>query len=359
MSGCDEASIEKNRLFNVVQRILKENIARPIGRNLTLTLLLVGSMCILLGGILGEWIDDLPLIPGGTGESILSIGSGILGAGVFAVIVKSAQFVQIFQSHIHEVLYEPVERFGIADLREKWNRLTNKILESTLPAAHRTASERIERQFLNDELAYHFEGYETKYDIVVREDGRSADVLHRIKTKLVVSPNQQNPVFEQDLVVKGDCVLKSLVLDGTPFDVEGVLEADVDTPDKRLFRLPLNNVARLSGGGDREIEVERTYAIVQDLNVEPYFMATIIRYSKGLSVRARIKGPDGCSHRFYFTETGIGSNEKRPDVSPFVDAEGFSCWVLAKPGEVLLPGQGFVLIALPDLPLSCVNEATT
>ena len=98
MSGCDEASIEKNRLFNVVQRILKENIARPIGRNLTLTLLLVGSMCILLGGILGEWIDDLPLIPGGTGESILSIGSGILGAGVFAVIVKSAQFVQIFHS---------------------------------------------------------------------------------------------------------------------------------------------------------------------------------------------------------------------------------------------------------------------
>lgn len=160
-----------------IKDIFNKCIINPIYNNLMLTLLIIGLLAIFFGTIIAEpkWLS----------ETISTSGSAILGAGVFAVIVKSAQFVEIFQNHLYDVFYKPVQTFGLENLKQKWISITKNIIQETLPNSHSDVSNRIMKQFLTSELTYHFSDYETKYDVTVEPQGGQATIIHTIRTKIM------------------------------------------------------------------------------------------------------------------------------------------------------------------------------
>lgn len=332
------------------------SIIKPLRSHLVLMLSFFGLFAIFFGAVAGSWFDTLPYIPQGSGEAILKIGSAVLGAGIFAATVKSSQFVEIFQNHLHDVIYKPIETFGLQDLKQKWISITKKILEKTLPNSHSDVSNRIMKQFLTSELHYHFSDFKAKYDITVEPQSNNAIIIHTINTKIVISPNQENPCFKQELLVEdGNCELLSLIINREPISVDQAKKDFLSNPDNNkrqlAFNMPLNQYIKQNAQNSNKIvELERTYKITQNLSSEPFLMVTIKRFVSGyFEVKAKIEVKEkiGSGYKFSFTKIGLEDAVKKPLIH-HKDAEGFYRWTLSEANDVLLPGQGFILMILPN-----------
>lgn len=343
-----------------IKNFIYESIVNPLYKNIVLTMLISGLFAILFGTIIDEpkWVS----------ETISKIGSAILGAGVFVAIVKSAQFVEIFQNHLYDVFYKPARIFNLENLKQKWILITENIIQKTLPNSHSDVSNRIMKQFLTSELTYHFSDYKTKYDVVtVEPQSGLATIIHTIRTTIMISPNQENPIFEQELSVNEDggyCILKSLIINNKNICLNEANEfLKLEKNNKIKFYMPLNKYIKENRNGDKFVELERSYEITQNLISEPFFLVTIKRFVSGsFQVKAKI----GDKYKFYFTKTGlddaISNTSTNHEDAEHIDAEGFHRWTLSEQNDVLLPGQGFIIIISPNQisyeQLSCVEPKT-
>lgn len=316
---------------------IRSSVLEPIQKLLknytTLLLFFAG-----LAGIgLGIFLDSDEVLS----RTILNASTAILGAGVFAAIMKSAQFTEVFQRHIFDVYYAPGERFTLDQLKIKWNGLTEAMLSSTIPRSHRDATETIRKQFFSSELEYHFEDFKVKYTLHLGQDFQTLTVTNRITTKVVLSPNHPDPLLKQTLTAPGTVSLKSVLIDGIPINLSDnkYFRQSSDSPDSWEFLLPLKDRAsKKNADGDKYLKLERTYEYTQNISDEPFIVATVNRYVKGLIVRARINTEKG---KIYFKNTGQ-AGARRPD--PVTDGEGYQCWELADESSLLLPGQGYIII---------------
>lgn len=323
-----------------VLKFLSETILETLKRNLVLTMTLGGAFLVLLGGIFGTSIDQWALAPKGTGDSILKVGSAILGGGVFAAIMKGQQFNDFFMKNIASVHYTPQEVLSTEVLRERWKVLTGSILKSTLPETYNSATDEIANQFLGNELKYHFEGLELRYEMRLLDDRHTLEVTQTNEVKVVISPNQSDVILEQKIQVDGACELQTLLVNGEPVALEERLVDDPDDSSKRLFRLNLLDFPlRFNSDGDRYITLQRTYKMTQDILEDPNIILDLIRYTKGLKVKVKMHGHG----RFSFKETGT-STFTTPE--PFDCAEGWRWYTLASEDQLLLPGQGFILTVI-------------
>lgn len=325
----------KEKILNLIEEIF----VKPASKNVPLSLCIAGVVCVLVGAIFGSKIDALAFIPDGSGRTISNVGSAILGAGVFAAIMKSVLFIDVFQKHIFDVLYTPNLVMNLEKLKEKWVMITEAILENTLPRSHRDAANSVLNQFFDKELQYHFENLENTYDIDVHPDNVTATVKYTTVTDLLISPNHENPIVTQKMKVKGQgkCDLLFLSIDNTPIDANEFLDTDPNDPDTTVFTLPLKEfLGNKNTNGDRVIKLERTYQYSQNLSEEPYIVATFSRYVRTCVVKAKIN-----KRRVIFEKSGI---DNFLDIKGITDVQGYNRWSVAEKNQLLLPGQGYVLI---------------
>lgn len=78
------------------------------------------------------------------GDILVKFASTLLGAGVFAALMKSAQFTEIFQKQIFEVFNDPKKLGEIVDVAKRWNILTAARLKDVLPDIYTLASQKID-----------------------------------------------------------------------------------------------------------------------------------------------------------------------------------------------------------------------
>lgn len=217
-------------------------------------------------------------------------------------------------------------------LQDRWLLLTNSILRGLLPISYNKAAEAIMGRFLDASLDYHFSDFEISYSIGVDANGK-ATVLNTLKADLVISPNRPQAIFTQNIESDSPSKLLSLILDNTPIDLAQLVAAPTGA-DKTKLTLTLNLLEHI-GNDKRSVRFERTFSTAQDIHSEPFISATISRFIKGAVIRTRIS--DGYKIRFL-------SNGIENAAFPVPDGEGYLRWVLAKPGNLLLPGQGYTLI---------------
>lgn len=299
-----------------------------------------GIFLTFIGAIFGTTIDAWPFAPVGTGESLLKVGSAILGAGVFAVILKSSQFTVLFQKHIMDVLYNPANMSDKSVLKEKWIFLTNEMLKQVLPKVHYDATNQIEKQFLNSELEYHFENYEVTYDINVDSASNIATVLTTTKASLVLSPNIDTPVFKQVFYSDEKQTLLRLSLNGQRETSIGLIE----NPEKEKSQILTFPLTKYDNRVDKEkdciIPFERVVQSKQDLGIDPYIAFESGRYTKGMIVKAKINN----EYKIHFER--FGSGILPPDYHEENDGTEYERWKLAEPEKLLFPGEGFIMVII-------------
>lgn len=309
-------------------------LIKPAKEFLAFILLLAGFLFIVMGSVFGAFIEALPFFPVGSADVLVKAGGGILGAGVFAVIMKSAQFTEYFKKNIYEVFYAPGEQDSVDALKFKWEKLTRSLLSGTLPASHQSATSVILARFFDNELEFHFEDFQAFYEFSLSDDKKTIKVKYSIKADAVVSPGYDEVEIKQRIATEGGVKLISLILDNKPIDIDQHLVRDTEKQDVHHFSLKINPKSSKGNSQDRRVSIERVYEFEQDITKEPYHIATFERYVKGFVVRAKF---NGC--KLYFSSTGTKAD---PEVT--VDSQGERRWVLADRDTLLLPGEGYIFI---------------
>lgn len=310
-------------------------VVEPLRNNLAIVLFWVGLVAIFVGAVFGRQIDAFTYVPEGAGEAILKTGSAILGAGVFAVIMKSAQFTELFQKHIYHVFYEPDKLDGVS-LIDKWKTITSALLKDVLPSTHQHAVERIEKQFFNSERDYHFEELTISYEIDVK-DG-IATINSVTDSTLIISPSSKNPVLEQYIETSGQFYFKALRLNDTPYQDPSLFKPDPLNPNRRLLEVPLDKFAQTTANNDKVIRMERVVQWTQNLAEDPYLKAHIKTYIKGAKIRVKVNG----GYKVHFERFGLGDLPEKYYIED--DGVGFQRWQLVRANDLLLPGQGYIMV---------------
>lgn len=330
-------------LSELREGFFKKLVTEPVKNNLSIVLFWVGLALVFIGAIFGSPIDTFKYIPKGTGEAVLKSGSAILGAGVFAVIMKSAQFTELFQKHIYDVFYEPQEVKDGVPLIVKWKGITNALLKNVLPSTHHQAADRIEKQFFNSELDYHFEEHTVSYEIIIDENN-IATVKSITNSTLVLSPFTKEPILKQYIETEGTFNFKALRLNDIACDKPELFTEDPDNPNRNLLKLPLKEYAQLKPNTtERVIRLERVVEWTQNLTNDPYIKGAIKRYIKGAKVRVKVKDN---THKVHFERFGLGDLPDEHYIED--DGFGFERWQLVTSDNLLLPGQGYILVLVPQ-----------
>lgn len=321
----------------------KTAIWHPIKRHVAISMMVLGIFLIAIGVIITsqdfDWLSKI----------FLHSGSAVLGGGVFAVILKSAQFTDIFQKHIATVFYDPLKIDDEGLLQHRWMVLSESLLRGTLPISYESASERIYKQFFNKERDYHFENYRSVFDIEVDEDGNMT-VNQLTKTNLIISPHAEEPILAQDFSLgQNETVsIGHLYINGSENDKSGkpfteYYEESKDGNGETFFKLklPLKNcLAPNTNHQNACLEFERKAVTKQKIDSEPYIFVNISRYTKGARIRARIS--PGFDVKFKHSHIG-----RRDEKIEQIDSENFKRWTLAEKEELILPGQAYIIYVVP------------
>ena len=330
-------------MANNFKHIVNEFIFKPAKNNLTSIFFWLGLTMIFIGAIFGDEIDKWKYVFTGTGEAILKGGGAILGAGVFAVIMKSSQFTELFQRHIHDVFYRPENvKTGIS-LIEKWRLITNSLLKEVLPKTHLEASSKIEQQFFNAELEYHYEEYYNSYTITVDKDTNIATVETFSKSTIILSPHSKNPILKQSIATVETFELLALRINDVSKIEDNPYEKENNSEDKRTLRIPLKDECVKRDGEVSAVRLEKVTKTTQNLTIDPYVKVNISRYIKGATVRVKVSG----GYKVFFEKFGLGNLPKNHYLSD--DGEGYERWMLVEPDGLLLPGQGYILVITPEI----------
>lgn len=313
-------------------------IIDPIKNNITLLLLILGVVLLVIGGMFGKALDALSFIPVGFGDVVKNSGTSVLGAGIFSVIMKSGQFTQLFQDHIFEVINSPDRIKSPEELNDRWHKITNSILSKVLPNSYSTAATEIKNNFFTDETHFHFEDVEISYKITVEKDN-NVKIINTLKAFLVVSPNQDNPILEQNVSVDGNCRLISLIINSKIIDAQsGFWKQDPKDSKNRCLSLDLKPYFSLQDSDSRRIKFERTLEMTQNLSSEPFIFGKFTRYILGAQVSASITE----DHQLHFCNSGVN-----PNISPESDGLGTTRWLLAENKKLLLPGMAYIIVISP------------
>lgn len=319
-----------------------------VSRYLFQIMVVVGVLLYLISYVLaqhkggGGWLAEFAFWIG----LFEGVSKLILGAGVFGVLIKSQQFTDIFKGHIYDVIFSPQNYNGRESLLQKWRSTTEFLLKDVIPERYENAASAIEKQFLDGKFTYHFEDYIQTYDIesIDPDNPCKVSVNNNTATLVIAAPNAMNACIEQRIKHADDNTdveLVKLMIDDKEIDFDRYeFKADSENKNVKRFRFPFPQSSNINAGEENQLRLDRTYRYDQDLSQEPYFYANIIRYVKGLKVRVKADGYDVILRR-----TGCSDVT---DPVPEVDGFGYTMWVLSDRDQLILPGQGYIIIARPE-----------
>lgn len=317
------------RFLSDAKKAIADNV---VGVVILLSLVSIGIGHLISGKPLAWGVDGI-----NEGVWLIEGGKIALGAGVFAVIIKSRQFLGIFKEQIYSVVFAPENYKTRKELAGQWLLFSGHMLKDILPEKYAGATKRILKQFFNEELEYHFEDYVTTYDIKITGPD-NVSVTHTSCGNIICSPHSSTPKIKQ-YIKSGSSkpiALKKLFIDESEIPEESWdFVDDPDSPDTKVFTYHLN------ASKQKVWKFERTYEYEQDLLVEPYFNCNIERYVRGYKVK--VKAPSG--YNVVFRKYGVG---EAGDLPSKVDGNGYRVWVLSKGNELLIPGQGYIVILVKE-----------
>ncbi|MFC3122192.1 hypothetical protein [Agaribacter flavus] len=295
-----------------------------------------GGVAVLTIGMLVEYYS---VSFSAFGSFLVKVSSAVLGAGVFAAIMKSAQFTEIFQRQIFEVFNNPKKLGEIVDVPGRWKVLTSSRLKDVLPDIYSVATDQIETAFFDDELEYHFENYDHTFDFKV-VDGQ-IKVSNTFDAVVVRNPKSAKSIFLQKFSVEEevfDYQLEDFFVGNEPIkNLDDYFKLNEDEDGRKHYALRYEIDKSLE-----KLRIRRTVTYIQSLSTEPYVNIVVGRYIKGGIVSARAS--EGYSLKFI--KSGLDTFASKPLEGN--KAEGFKTWTLAKQDDLLLPGTGYILMIVKD-----------
>jgi hypothetical protein len=297
-----------------------------------------GLLCLVIG-YFALPKDDVAWRP-----FLVSTGQAILVGGVFAVILKTFQYVRIFKQEIADVIYssEFLEKLGELRLREIWANVSTSLYNRRFPEISHHINQRILHDYLPVGHTYYYKKYCVTLDVCWgnRNDGiikltsfLEAEIIPYLKHELIECPfwfTGLDPDPNNDEEFK----ILELKVNGKNTVDQSVKEYGTDHLGRRTVKETYN--LKLQGAG--EYKINRKYSRLLDIRKDPVATFTLIV----MCMSNRIIVRNGAADLFINFEQ-IGTPEKFNDFAPAV-ADGDIIKDLYKEYDgIMFPRQGYLL----------------
>lgn len=189
------------------------------------------------------------------GSVLQSGGSAILGAGIFAAVLKSFQFTGLFQEELGKVIFSD-EYLGKQDpgyLSRQWERLMHALHTKNFPAIKDKITKAILDTILHPGEEYYFESFKFYFDNVKLEKENGIEYLsYNLTTSAKIIPVDTKGTFS--FINKFYAVLDansyrkvtSFIIDGKEIDPGLYNNANADGKNYTEYAIELNGGTRHS-----------------------------------------------------------------------------------------------------------------
>lgn len=315
--------------MDLYRKFIDTALVKAISANPALAFLMLGSL-LFFASTRKIIIFNVDIAP-----YLTDLGRTIVIAGVFSVILKSVQFSAVFRDIIMAAIYNPAHIHDETLLLKNWRLITNAIFSNWLPDKYPSPTSLLSSRYIDSKADYHFSDLQIQYKIEIRADG-SGCVSNTLKADILLAPKRKKPLFIQTIEGDGPTELLWLRINDKPFTTFDFQPVQDNPRSKRLILDLAEHINPHTGSA----RLERAFSSEQNVHSEPFINATLTRFINGAVIKTKIS--KGYHIRF------INNSNEMANDDPVVDTDGYLRWVLAVPGKLLLPGQGYTLVIIKE-----------
>lgn len=315
-----------------IKQLVKEFIARPIVKVIFFAICIIAITLVFSSSSPSEWLSSL----------LLAIGSTFLAAAIVGFILSDQSYIDLLRKHVIEVLFTPELYKDTDALIKRWRAITEHLLKKVLPYSYEDVAQELQNQYLTNERDFHYEDATITWDITVDPHRQMAQCHQVIDMTLVISPHCSEPIIEQYIKTQddGSIDINELEINSKPIDISINCKEDANHPKTKIIKYCIKNAEiKTHATGERYVIYRRICKFQQNLPNEPFLATNIQRFTKGLVVKARISN----GYKLYFKRFGI---KGQVDHVGEVTSDGYTRWILAETGNLLLPGESYIIIIL-------------
>ncbi len=210
------------------------------------------------------------------GKYFSSIGSSILASGIFALILKTIQFMGVFKEELNSIIFETKFLKNRADLPQYWEKVTKELVKDKFPHIHSAIMKDVKEAYLPTSLIHYYDNCSNIIDIEMIDDVKEL-VKVKHKNTFTIIPSEPGLAFEHPfwnrIVCPKDCPDSSCTITSVKVNdksqdvkVNQIYDGNSIITD---FKIPLSGQ---KGGYKIEIDSLKTYLLKND---------NIIGYSNG------------------------------------------------------------------------------
>lgn len=235
----------------MVKKLLKGLFDRYLEYPLIISLFL-GGISLILGYTSFDnqkWIREL----------LKTVGTTIISSGVFAAIVKSSQFLDIFKGELRDIIFCDENLSNRKDINDIWNKVSKHLYKEKFPEISDKLSNTLKGYFPLD-TEYYYEDYRKTIDISFHpEDSQymifeeteefiiKSNTLEEIEYKSSVSfkfpNNEKNKLSNYELI--------NLSINENQYDAKDVL---TEKTNKEKCIISTNILCKLKGSSEYRVK---------------------------------------------------------------------------------------------------------
>ncbi|MXV16821.1 hypothetical protein [Hufsiella ginkgonis] len=135
------------------------------------------------------------------------LGKTMLAGALFALMLKSIQFMGVFKEELIEIIYDVKYLRNRVDLPEYWEKITKELLKNKFPAISQKVTKDVKEIYLPTTSVQYYDNYKQHVSIKVVDDAE--DIVEVIqKTRFTIIPVEPNETFVhqfENTIHCGDC----------------------------------------------------------------------------------------------------------------------------------------------------------
>jgi hypothetical protein len=132
-------------------------------------------------------------------EFVSGFGKTILASGIFALLLKTVQFLGVFKEELSKVIYDPRFLANRKDLLNVWEETSKVLFKNKFPGLSKRLLKDITENYFPSEHNYYYENLE--HFISIKHNGNSVEVSYNVNLILVSNSLKEKCLYESASVV--------------------------------------------------------------------------------------------------------------------------------------------------------------
>jgi hypothetical protein len=141
--------------------------------NSVVILIAIAVILIITGvtGFASSWMsDDLPKSKEAINNILRTVGTAVLGGGVFSALIQSQRFTEVYQKVFEDALWKPDFLKKRGDIREVWNNVSRVLYQEKFPTLNSEIEEIITTEYFPTNHKFYIENYDLTITLIEKND---------------------------------------------------------------------------------------------------------------------------------------------------------------------------------------------